>query len=61
MHGITKNITFPALVEVGESQVIAEAEFSIRRKDWDINWDGAADNMIRENVLLVFYVEANAE
>jgi polyisoprenoid-binding protein YceI len=61
MHGITKNITCPALVELSDDQVIAEAEFSIRRKDWGIDFDGAVDNVIREKVLLVFYVEANVE
>jgi polyisoprenoid-binding protein YceI len=61
LHGITKNLTFPALVELSDNGLIAEAEFSFNRKDFDINYDGLADDAIRDNVLMLFYVEGKVE
>lgn len=57
LHGVTKNVTFTTDVELDEESITAEAEFSINRKDFDVNYDGLADDAIRENVLMVFYVE----
>ncbi len=61
LHGITKNLTFPVLVELSDDKIIAEAEFSFNRKDFDVDYDGKADDLIRNNVLMLFYVEANIE
>jgi len=61
LHGVTKNLTFPALVELSDDSLIAEAEFSIDRKDFEINYDGLADNVINDGVLMLFYVEGNVE
>jgi len=61
LHGITKNLTFPAKVEMDEDSLTAEAEFSFDRKIFEIDYDGLADDLIRDKVLMTFYIEANAE
>lgn len=57
LHGVTKNLTFTTDVELEDDSLIAEAEFSINRKDFDVNYDGLANDLIREKVVLLFYVE----
>ena len=58
LHGVKKTITFPAKVTVGDSEVAVQAEFSLNRKDFAINYAGAADDLIRDNVLLKLDVKA---
>jgi len=58
LHGVTKNLTFPVWVELDADKLIAEAEFSFNRKDFDIVYDGLADDAIRDKVLMLFYIEA---
>lgn len=52
LHGITKSITFPAEIEVGENTVKARAEFYIKRFDFGIVYAGKADNLIRDEVVI---------
>ena len=52
LHGITKKISFPAHITVEESVVTAEAEFSILRFDFGIEYEGKADDLIRDAVLI---------
>lgn len=54
LHGVTKQISFPATIEVGESQVRASAEFAIKRFDFDIVYPGKAEDLIRDDVLVKF-------
>ncbi len=61
LHGITKNLTFPAKVTLTDDKLTTEAEFSFDRKIFDINYDGMANDLIRDNVLMTFYIEANAK
>lgn len=58
MHGQSKEITFPATIEVADDAVHAQAEFSINRFDWEIDYAGAADDLIRDEVLLKFDLRA---
>jgi polyisoprenoid-binding protein YceI len=58
LHGVKKSITFPAKVTVGDSDVAVQAEFSLNRKDFNINYAGAADDLIRDDVLLKLDVKA---
>ncbi|HVS04055.1 MAG TPA: YceI family protein [Thermoanaerobaculia bacterium] len=60
LHGVTRRLTFPATIAVADDTVTAEAEFSIRRFDWDIKYKGAADDLIRDDVLLRFDLVAHA-
>lgn len=50
IRGITKGITFPALVSVGESGVSAKAKFNFNRLDWDVKYTGMKDDAISEMV-----------
>lgn len=58
MHGVTKSITFPATINVTPDAATVESSFSINRKDFGINYAGAADNLIRDNVVLNLHVRA---
>ena len=52
MRGITKEIEFPATVAVATDKVTLTGEFTINRKLWGINYAGAADNLIKDDVLI---------
>jgi polyisoprenoid-binding protein YceI len=58
MHGVTKAITFPATINVTPGAATVESSFSINRKDFGINYAGAADNLIRDDVVLTLHVHA---
>ena len=58
MHGVTKAITFPATISVTPDAATVESSFSINRKDFGINYAGAADNLIRDDVVLTLHVRA---
>lgn len=59
LRGVTKNITFDAKVTTSDSQVTAESEFVLNRKDFGLNYDGMAGSIIRDEVVMIFYIEAN--
>jgi polyisoprenoid-binding protein YceI len=59
LHGVTKAITFPATINVTPDVATVESSFSINRKDFGINYAGAADNLIRDNVVLTLHIRAN--
>ncbi len=52
LHGVTKRISFPATVSVTDSQVNANAEFSINRQDFGIAYPGMKDDLIRDLVVI---------
>ena len=52
LHGVTKQISFPANIEIDEQGFSATAEFSINRMDFDIVYPGKPDDLIREEVLI---------
>lgn len=56
LHGVTKSITFPAIIQVGPDALRVESTFAINRKDFGINFAGATDNLIRDEVLLTLHV-----
>lgn len=58
LHGVTKSITFPATINVTPDVATVESSFSINRKDFGINYAGAADNLIRDDVVLTLHVRA---
>ena len=58
LHGVTKQISFPATVSVSETGVTAKAEFSIKRFDFDIKYPGRANDLIRDEVVLKLDVKA---
>lgn len=52
LHGIQKEIRFPANVGRTDDGLRAIAQFTINRKDWGINYRGAPDDLIRDDVLI---------
>lgn len=56
LHGVTKSITFPATIAVTPNVITVESTFAINRKDFGINYAGAADNLIRDEVVLTLHV-----
>jgi polyisoprenoid-binding protein YceI len=58
LHGVTKSITFPGTITVAPDAVTVESSFAINRKDFGINFAGASDNLIRDNVVLTLHVRA---
>ena len=52
LHGVRKSISFPATIQVAPDSVSANAEFSINRKDFGINYPGKADDLIRDGVVI---------
>jgi polyisoprenoid-binding protein YceI len=58
MHGVTKSVTFPATINVTPDAATVESTFSINRKDFNLNYPGAPNNAIRDNVVLTLHVRA---
>ena len=52
LHGIAKQISFPASIELTESGFTASAEFAVKRFDFDIVYPGKPDDLIRDDVLI---------
>ena len=60
LHGVTKSISFDAQIDITDSQVSLNAEFFIKRFDFDIVYKGKADNLIRDEVVIKLDVKAEA-
>ncbi len=58
LHGVTKSISFPATIVVSPGVVTVESTFAINRKDFGINYAGAADYLIRDEVVLSLHIRA---
>lgn len=53
LHGVTKQISFPAKVYKGANGSPAlDADFAINRKDYGIVYPGMPDNLIRDEVVI---------
>ena len=61
LHGVTKNITFPATVTQGTDTVTIKAEFDIKRKDFGIVYPGKAEDLIRDEVVIKLDLTAKPE
>jgi len=58
LHGVTKSISFPAVISVTDTEVQVTAEFAINRKDFNITYPGKPDDLIRDNVILKLNIHA---
>jgi polyisoprenoid-binding protein YceI len=58
LHGVTKSIQFPAQITLAKDRVTASAEFSLMRFDFNIEYKGAADNLVRDQVVVSLDVVA---
>lgn len=54
LHGVTKQISFPATVAMTEGGFSAQAEFSVMRFDFGLEYPGKADDLIRDEVVIKF-------
>lgn len=61
LHGVEKNITFPATVAMNGEMIEIDAEFDINRQDFKIAFAGNADDLIRDEVVLRLDLEAVPE
>jgi len=52
LHGVTKSISFPASLQVTDAAVTLKAEFAINRRDFNINYPGKPNDLIRDNVVI---------
>jgi polyisoprenoid-binding protein YceI len=59
LHGVTKSINFPAQIDLNGNQLGARAEFSINRKDFSIVYPGKPDDLIRDEVVILFDLKAS--
>jgi polyisoprenoid-binding protein YceI len=55
---VTKAVTFPATIAVTPDTATVDSTFSINRKDFGINYAGAANNLIRDEVVLTLEIRA---
>jgi len=60
-HGVSKNITFPTTVERDGDTISIKAEFHINRKDFNVNYPGMKDDLIRDEVVIKLDLKAKAE
>jgi polyisoprenoid-binding protein YceI len=58
LHGVTKAVTFPATIAATPEAITVDSSFSINRKDFGINYAGAVDNLIRDDVVLTLKIRA---
>lgn len=61
LHGVTKNITFPATVTQSGDTVKIDAKFDINRKDFGIAYAGMTDDLIRDEVIIELNLEAKPD
>lgn len=54
LHGVTKQISFPANITMDADGFSAQAEFSVKRFDFGIVYPGKADDLIRDEVVITF-------
>ncbi len=52
LHGVTKQLSFPATVSIDAATVSAETEFTINRQDFGVSYPGKPDDLIQDSVVL---------
>lgn len=57
MRMIKKEISFPATIATNEQSVDIKAEFTINRRLWEINYNGKANDLIKDDVLIKLNVQ----
>jgi len=58
LHGVKKSIPFTANVTVTDDQVSIKADFAINRRDFNINYPGMPNDLIRDNVVIKLDLQA---
>ena len=58
LHGITKQISFPADIKVSDGSADVNARFFLNRFDFEMKYPGKADDLIRKEVVLTLNIKA---
>jgi polyisoprenoid-binding protein YceI len=58
LHGIKKQISFPANIKISDDSVDVTAQFFINRFDFEMKYAGKADDLIRKEVVLTLNLKA---
>ncbi len=58
LHGVTKAISFPAMITVSQLGVDATADFVINRKDFGVVYPGMPDDLIKDDVVIKLALKA---
>jgi polyisoprenoid-binding protein YceI len=58
LHGVTKQISFPATLDVKADALTMKAEFSINRFDFGVVYAGKTNNLIRKEVVIKLDIQA---
>lgn len=58
LHGVTKQISFPAIIQVAADSVTLNSEFYLNRHDFEMKYGGKPDDLIRKEVVLRLKVKA---
>ena len=58
LHGVTKSISFPADIKIADDAVAVKADFAINRRDFNINYPGMPNDLIRDNVVIKLDLQA---
>ena len=61
LRGTKRSITIPADISVTASKVTATSEFSINRKDFGVNYNGMANDLIRNDVVIKFDIKVSRQ
>jgi polyisoprenoid-binding protein YceI len=61
LNGVTNNIGFLAEITVDDDTLHTESEFSVKRQDWNVVYQGFGDDFIREKAIIRFDVMAKAQ
>ncbi len=57
-HGVTKSISIPVVVDASNSAINITADFFINRFDFNIEYPGKTDDLIRKEVVIKFDLNA---
>lgn len=58
LHGVKKQIAFPAHIDASGDMIVAKTAFNINRFDFGIEYKGKPDDLIKKEVLLKINFEA---
>ena len=58
LHGVTKSLTFPAKIQVGDDGVKVTSVFALNREDFGIKYPGMPNDLIRKEVVLRLNIKA---
>ena len=58
IKGISKSVTFPATIKVAGDDASLDAEFSINRRDFSLNYPGKPNDLIRDDVVIKLSIKA---